>query len=123
MVVYTGLANPYTTKEKLFFEQFNECFIIIINYHLMCFADFVQDDWTRGIVGWSMMATVGFNLIINIGYIMVGAVMDSYKNIRFKYARWKLERLKKKLAARKAALEPIETSQVVLNNDYFVNND
>lgn len=117
MVVYTGLANPYTTKEKLFFEQFNECFIIIINYHMMCFADFVQDDWTRGIVGWSMMATVGFNLIINMMYIIVGSVKDSYKNIRLKYTIWKLDRLKKKLAARKVEISPFETAPVVLNND------
>ena len=41
MIIYVGLSNCYVSKTKNFFEQFNEVFIAIINYHLMCFADFI----------------------------------------------------------------------------------
>ena len=41
MIIYVGLSNCYVCKTKSFFEQFNEVFIAITNYHLMCFADFI----------------------------------------------------------------------------------
>jgi hypothetical protein len=41
MVIYVGMTNCYALPSKRFFEQFNEVFVAITNYHLMCFADFV----------------------------------------------------------------------------------
>jgi len=41
MVIYVGLTNCYVSKTQSFFEQFNEAFIAITTYHLMCFADFI----------------------------------------------------------------------------------
>lgn len=64
----------------------------ITNYHLMCFADFVQDEPTRNIVGLSMIVCVGLNLTINIGFIMLGAIKDACRKLRIKYYNWKLKR-------------------------------
>ena len=41
MLIYVGLSECYASKTQSFFEQFNEVFIAITIYHLMCFADFI----------------------------------------------------------------------------------
>lgn len=41
IVIYTGLASPYEEKSTSFFENFNEVFIMIMTYHLICFADLI----------------------------------------------------------------------------------
>lgn len=102
MVIYVGMTNCYALPSKRFFEQFNEVFVAITNYHLMCFADFVQDERTRNIVGWSMIGCVSLNLFINIGFIMVGAIKDSYFKLRKRYYERKLRLLKKRMAQRRA---------------------
>lgn len=102
MVIYVGMTNCYALPSKRFFEQFNEVFVAITNYHLMCFADFVQDEHTRKIVGWSMISCVCLNLIVNIGFIMVNAIKDSYFKLRRRYYERKLRVLKKRIAQRHA---------------------
>jgi hypothetical protein len=41
IIIYTGLAKPYNERSQSFFQTFNECFVAIMTYHLMCFADFI----------------------------------------------------------------------------------
>jgi hypothetical protein len=98
ILVYAGICEPYVDKTTSFFSQFNEVFVAITNYHLMCFADFVQDEWTRNIVGWSLIVSVGLNLLINISFIMAGAIRDSCRKIKFKYYTWKLNQAKRQKA-------------------------
>ena len=44
LVIYVGICEPYIEKQTLNFQFFNESFISITNYHLMCFADFILDE-------------------------------------------------------------------------------
>lgn len=94
LFIYVGLARPYVDRANAFFQQFNECFIMITNYHLMCFADFIQDEPTRTTVGWSMIAFVTLNLLINIGYIMFGGIKKGCRTGMIKYYNWKIGKLK-----------------------------
>jgi hypothetical protein len=43
MMMFVGLAEPYTEKSKTFLEQLNEYITAVIIYFLMCFADTVPD--------------------------------------------------------------------------------
>jgi hypothetical protein len=95
MVMFVGLVNPYTTREKTFFEQFNEFGIMIIIYHLMCFADTLPDIAGQIKVGWSMILFIIFNLFVNISYVLFTVGRESYLKLRLKYYTWKLAKLKK----------------------------
>jgi hypothetical protein len=112
MLIYIGWTKPFADPTIYFFEMFNECFIALTNYHMMCFADFVQDDATRNILGWSMIGIVGGNLVINVLYIVVGAVKDTYFKLRTKYYQWKNKNLKARLE-KNAELKAIENAQRV----------
>lgn len=92
MIIFAGVIEPYANKETSFFQQFNEVFVAITNYHLMCFADFVEDEPTRNVVGMSMIVCVSFNLVINVGYIMLGAIKDACIKLRKRYFTWKKAR-------------------------------
>jgi hypothetical protein len=102
MLMYVGLVNPYTTKNKTFFEQFNEFFIAIIIYHLMCFADTMPDIGAQNTIGWSMIVAVLFNLLFNIFYIMFLAIKDMKIKLLTKFYNWKITKLKKSIEIKKA---------------------
>jgi hypothetical protein len=55
-------------------------------------------------MGWSMVSCVGFNLIVNLGFILISTAKDSYYKLRKKYYQTKLKSLKKRKAARRAEL-------------------
>lgn len=58
----------------------------------MCFADFIESEETRSLVGMSMIVCVSFNLVINIGYIMLGAIKDACTKAKVRYYTWKKSR-------------------------------
>ena len=101
LIIFIGMAEPYKVKSHSFFERFNESFVMILNYHLLCFSGFVVDIKTRNLVGWVMVVTIGICLFINMLYIIGHAIKDAYIKYRIKYYQWKLNRLKmqKKLHA------------------------
>lgn len=90
-------------------------FVAITNYHLMCFADFVQDEPTRNIVGLSMIVCVGLNLTINIGFIMLGAIKDACRKLRIKYYNWKLKRSRQTQEAKQQVAD-ISKEMLVIEN-------
>ena len=61
-----------------------------MNYHILCFADFIQDESAREVMGFSMIAFLCFNLITNIGSIILHEIKKSCARFRLKYYNWKL---------------------------------
>ena len=84
---------PYEEKSDHFFELFNECFIMFMNYHLMCFADFILDEPTRDYMGFSMIAFVSFNFFVNISYIIYCEGRASIRRLQIRYYKWKRAKL------------------------------
>ena len=110
MLIYVGLEKPFESKSFHFFELFNEFFIAVINYHLMCFADFVDDsrrEWT----GMSMIVTISLNLAVNFSFIMFSALKKQYYKFRLSYYKSKLARLHKKIEKR-AAERALKKNQI-----------
>jgi hypothetical protein len=68
-------------------ELFNETCVILINYHLICFTDFVLDLEKRDQVGYSLIAVTLFNIAVNLSLI-------SYQNMVRLCRKIKLYRLK-----------------------------
>lgn len=104
MIIYVGLSNCYISKTHNFFEQFNEFFVAITTYHLMCFADFIKDESTLEIMGLSLISCVSFNLIVNLSFIITNCVKDSYFKLRKAYYVAKHKRLCKRLMKRQAQM-------------------
>ena len=102
MVIYVGWYKPYKADFH-FWNQYNEAFVVIMNYHILCFADFIQDEPTREIMGFSMIGFVCLNLLTNIGSIMFGEIKNSFIRLRTKYWKCKLEKIKKKLKEKEEA--------------------
>ena len=63
----------------------NEFFILLLVYHLICFADFVNEVHTRNILGWSMIATMMTNIAINFSFILYGSFRNAYLKCKTKY--------------------------------------
>jgi hypothetical protein len=61
-----------------------------MNYHILCFADFIQDEPAREVMGFSMISFVCFNLLTNIGSIMFGEIRKNFYIFRRKYYKLKL---------------------------------
>lgn len=116
IIVFVGVVEPFADKTTSFFQQFNEVFVAITNYHLMCFADFVKDERTRNIVGMSMIVCVSLNLTINIGFIMFGAIKDACRKLQIKYFKWKLKRIRQTKEAKQLAAD-ISKGVLVIDNE------
>lgn len=95
MTIFVGLANPYKLIRKTFFEQFNEFFIAVTIYHLMAIADNVEDAPARTVIGWSLIASFCFCLLVNLCSVLADLGREVYINLRRKYLRWKLKKTKK----------------------------
>ena len=67
---------------------------MFMNYFLICYADFVQDEETRTTLGWAMIGVVSFNLAVNFGAILVGALLKMCSKLRVKYYIWLKAKLK-----------------------------
>jgi hypothetical protein len=46
---------------------------MIMVYHLICFADLILDEPTRNKMGWSMIAAISLNMVINGAFIIICA--------------------------------------------------
>ena len=121
MIIYVGWCQPYKSDVN-FWNQFNEVFVSIMNYHILCFADFIQDEPTREKMGLSMISFLCFNLLTNIGFIMFGEIKKSFVSLRFKFYEWKLEKIKKRLKAKQeAALKRKAEKQISPRLQYILN--
>lgn len=79
----------------------NECFISLVLYHVIAFADMIQDEDTRNIMGWSMIAVVSVSLIANLGFLMIRSLILSFFKLRLFYWKCRYRRIRARLKARR----------------------
>ena len=72
-------------------------------YHILCFADLIQDEPARELMGFSMITFLCLNLLTNISCIMFGEIKRSYAILRLRYYKWKLVKLKERLKLKREA--------------------
>jgi hypothetical protein len=73
----------FVNPKDFFMEQTNEFFIMILMYHMICFADLVTDETTRGYVGWSMVGSLCLNFLFNFMVILKQSINNWIKSIKF----------------------------------------
>lgn len=71
MIMIVGLMCPYSLRSANQMELFNETCVILINYHLMCFTDFVLELERRDQVGYSLIVVTILNVAVNLLVISV----------------------------------------------------
>ena len=64
-LIFVGMVRPMETKKANKSEMFNECFVIFLMYHIVCFFDFVPDATVRYNVGTSCILFTALNITVN----------------------------------------------------------
>ena len=85
IIIITGQIRPFKDPSDYFIDCMNEFFILLLIYHLICFADFVKDYQTQTYIGWSMVCVMMINIVINFTIILRGSIVKLYKYCRTKY--------------------------------------
>ena len=89
ILIHNRWWEVFADKHERFFQSFNECFVFLINYHMLCFADLVIDAPTLQLLGWSVIVTITLNLAINFGVIIFTSGKDTYRKLKVKYYNYK----------------------------------
>ena len=71
MMALIGIIRPYTNKVDNILELVNEFTYLIVYCHLICQTDFVQDIFGRQVMGWSLIALIVLNILVNFGNVLV----------------------------------------------------
>lgn len=66
MICTIGLMSPYSEKSANRIELFNETCVILLNYHLICFTDFVQELYIRDWIGNILILVTILNVAVNL---------------------------------------------------------
>ena len=103
--------EPFKDQIKRFFSLFNEFLALVINYHLLCFTNFVSDPLVREYLGYSMTGMTCLFIAINLGYASNGMFSNYCKRVKYWCIRTK--NLKKLEDARKKQLLAIKKSELV----------
>ena len=89
MVIYLLHVWPLKTHFATKMEVFNECTLIILNYGLMMFTDFVPDTETRFLIGWFYMIVSLGNIAVHLSILIGGSTKQCQKSCRRKYLKSK----------------------------------
>ena len=79
-------------------EQISEVFIGFLVYHMFCFTSLVTDPDAREILGWSMVGTMSFILLMSFAYLGKLGISSMIK-----FCKLRLLRRKRLAEAKKAA--------------------
>lgn len=92
IIILIGYMKPYKDSQLNNLELFNEFFVLITAYHQFCFTDFIRDFNTRTIMGWSLVYSMIFSLLVSFGRITINSFIGVYKNLRKPYLIWRYNR-------------------------------
>jgi len=69
MVLLVGHVKPFTNWSANWIELGNEFSTLVVNYHLMCFTDFVPEPETKEYIGDSLVLFTVANLAVNLAIV------------------------------------------------------
>jgi len=103
VVITIGLANPFTSKNVMRLEFFNESMVMISAYNLFVFSDFVHSPHARYLIGYALIATASFNIGVNVLLMVYSTLMGVARIYKLKYFRnrQRIRRYCKKLRVKK----------------------
>jgi len=79
MISVEGLISAH----KLPFDHrmflINEFIILLLEYHMLCFTDFVYEPDTKFLIGYSMIVVTTSALMFNLGTVFFIAIMRAFR--------------------------------------------
>jgi hypothetical protein len=102
-LIYLGAAKPYEDPKVNRLELFNECIVMLCNYHLFFFVDPSMSSKLKYLAGWSLDLIIILQFLLN-SYIYVQETILIFRM----YARGYYRRL---MHARKHAAERREEEE------------
>lgn len=99
MLIIAGLTEPFIGQTANRMELVNEAFVLVTNYHLFMFTNFLSDLDMREKVGTSLIITTCLNVIVDLGVVTIISLITSVRKLKLKYLEWRQEvrlRAKKK---------------------------
>ena len=93
MIMFIGTFPPFKDKSQNTMELINELFVLLTNYHLILFTDFLSDVNRRENVGASLVITVCACILINILVVVFGNIAIISRKLKL---AWLLNRSNKK---------------------------
>ena len=96
MVNFTSLAfgitigwiQPFNSVSLNRVELVNEFFILLANYHMFCFTDFVSPQG-KETMGTSLIYVTLTNFAVSIGAVLISSAIEAYWKAKTVYLRWK----------------------------------
>ena len=75
MVIYVQWYKPYETNFANNMETFNEATILMLNYYLFCFTDFVPIATIRNDLGVYYIYTSFFNIAVHLLIMFYNSIL------------------------------------------------
>lgn len=66
MIILIGSIEPMVNRTSNGMLLMNEFFVLLTNYNLLCFTDFVASPDAKSTMGMVMMYVTGVNIAINL---------------------------------------------------------
>jgi len=82
-IYIVGTQEPFKDGVKRIMDLINEFLVLVLNYHLMCFTNFVSDPYAREYLGYSMTFATCFFIAVNLGYAFNGMFSNSCKRLKY----------------------------------------
>ena len=107
MMIVVGYTRPFKIVSGVYLELMNEFATLVLNYHLMCFTEFVDDVDTREFIGRSLIYTTIINLGINFMLIASKSLLLFCRKARLRYqkyqkkAKWEAGRVEREKQRRR----------------------
>lgn len=70
-------------------ELINEVFLLLTNYHLMMFTDFLSDYLMRENVGMSLVVFTIIGVVVNLSIVIIETVSVVSRILKLSYLKWK----------------------------------
>lgn len=77
-IIWYAAVRPHIWNRRFRMEIFNECMIMLFNYHMILFTDFCYDNKVQYLTGGSYQASILLLVFVNISMIIT-KVVESYK--------------------------------------------
>jgi hypothetical protein len=89
MLTVLGYFPPFSNNIANRLEMINEVFLLLTNYHLMMFTDFLSDTIMRENVGMSLVVVTIVGVVLNLSIVILETVSISGRIIKLTYLKWK----------------------------------
>ena len=79
---YVLLIRPFKNNEMNNLQIFNESCIMLANYHMLLFTDYISDIYMKFDIGWSLIAVTLFMILANLILMFKGHIRAFFASVR-----------------------------------------